>query len=160
VRPGGQEVSISLERNREWDQMDRKCLCLSNESGSETWRSESVQISRTKLGVRPGDQEVSTSLEQNWEWGQVVRMCPHLSNETGSETRWSGSVHISKNETGSETWWSGSVQISRTKLGVRPGYQKVSQSLERNWEWDQVVRKCLHLSNITNNHLNLYNVYP
>jgi hypothetical protein len=64
--------------------MDRKCLYLSNESGSETWRSESVQISRTKLGVRPGgqevsislktklgvrpgDQEVSKSLERNWE---------------------------------------------------------------------------------------------
>ena len=65
-------------------------------------------------------------------------MCPHLWNETGSETRWSGNVYISKNETGNETRWSGSVPISLTKLGVRPGDQKVFQSLERNWEWDQV----------------------
>jgi hypothetical protein len=94
--------------------MDRKCLYLSNESGSETWRSESVQISRTKLGVRPGDQEVSTSLEQNWEWSECV--------------------HISRTKLGVRP---GGQEVSislKTKLGVRPGDQEVSKSLERNWE--------------------------
>jgi hypothetical protein len=147
-----------------------------NETGNETRWSGSVPISLTKLGVRPGDQKVFQSLERNWEWDQVVRMCqhlsnetgsgtrwprnwewdlvirmcPHLSNETGSETWWSGGVHISINETESAIRsWSGSVQISQTKLGVRPGDQKLSQSLERNWEWNQVIRKCPHPSNKT-----------
>jgi hypothetical protein len=60
---------------------------LSNETGSETRWSESVHISKSKLGTKPGDQEVSTSLKRNWEGDQVMSKCSHLSNETGSETR-------------------------------------------------------------------------
>ena len=73
ARPGDQEVSTSVKRNREWDKVIRKCPNLSNETGSETWWSESVQISRTKLGVRSGYEKVSQSLKWIWEWRETIK---------------------------------------------------------------------------------------
>jgi hypothetical protein len=48
---------------------------LSNETGSETRWSESVHISKSKLGTKSGDQVVSTSLKRNWEGDQVMSKC-------------------------------------------------------------------------------------
>jgi hypothetical protein len=153
----GNTLTISLLKHK-------VCPHLSNKTGSWTRWSESVQISRTKLGVRPGGQKVSTSritrshsqfrsrdVDTFWSPGLTPSFVATWSHSQfrsrDVDTFWPPGLTPSflSNETGSENRWTGSVYISQ----VRPGVQKVYKSLERNWEWEQVIRKCTHPSNKT-----------
>ena len=127
-----QEVSKSLKRNWEWDQVIRNYPNLSNETGSETRWSGSVHIPRTKLGVRSGGLNVSTSLEQNWELDQVVGKCPNLSHETGSETRWSESVYIFRTITNNRRKLIQCIFISQSKEKPYKEHQWDCNSIQAN----------------------------
>jgi hypothetical protein len=112
VRPGGQNVSTSLERNWEWDQV------------------------ATKLGVRPGDQNVSictlserqASLERYRHFLSICSHSPFRSRDMN--TSWSPGLTPSFVLGYTVIAIIECVHISGTKLGVRPGGQEMSTSLK------------------------------